>query len=111
MKPLTFTANIKGLHGAEHERTFMKFAKQAHDPFIVYWGFVQTKTKETFLNRCHHLNNVKTDLNLNSSFRDEKYHCFTLKYSDLTFAKLCLFNVISISNTLYGFYSFEPTGI
>ena len=45
MKPLTFTANIKGLHGAEHKRTFMKFAKQAHDPFIVYWGSVQTSTE------------------------------------------------------------------
>ena len=71
----------------------------------------QRQKKQTFLNRCHHLNNVKTDLNLNSSFRDEKYQCFTLKHNYLIFAKLCLFNVISISTTLYSFYSFEPTGI
>ena len=45
MKPLSFTASIKGLHGAEHERTFTNFAKQGHDPFIVYWAPVQIFTE------------------------------------------------------------------
>ena len=50
MKPLILTASIKGLHGAEHARTFTKFAKQGHDPFTVYWGpaqaFTGTNTKK-----------------------------------------------------------------
>ena len=62
MKPLTFTASIKGLHGAEHERTFTKFAKQGHYPFILYWGteqtFTETNTKK-FQKRPHCLKQCK----------------------------------------------------
>ena len=45
-----FHSKYQGLHGAEHERTFTKFAQQGHDPFIVYWApvqiFTETKTKK-----------------------------------------------------------------